>query len=343
MKPRALFFQGLRIATMITAGLLASIDGIGPGSAFAAPQDAKASATRRPSILLIMPTRCGMDMGCMETPRCKRPTWTGWRRKAFFSATRLPTHRFAARHAKSSSPANMLISTDSLPMTCGCASRRRRWPRSSRRRATAPASSASGTWTAAFACPRVRSSGTKAQDRFLGRDECNHEHFHPLYFRDDDHPIVDARFEPEVWTDRALEFLDQAGDQPFFLEIAMGPPHDPYGVPEKYMRRYDAARLTMRPNWVEGISGASRKDVAAYYAAITAIDEQVGRLMKRRAERTGAGHDRRVHLRPWQHAGIAGAATQMQALGRVDPRARNHPVSRPGSTGTQVKRDLDSR
>ena len=57
-------------------------------------------------------------------------------------------------------------------------------------------------------------------------------HFRPVYFRDTDRPIVEDRFEPEVWTDRALEFLHQAVDRPFFLMVAMGPPHDPYGVPD---------------------------------------------------------------------------------------------------------------
>jgi arylsulfatase A-like enzyme len=36
----------------------------------------------------------------------------------------------------------------------------------------------------------------------------------------------------------------------------------------------------MRPNWVEGVPGAGRKEIAAYDAAITAVDEQVGRLMR---------------------------------------------------------------
>ena len=59
----------------------------------------------------------------------------------------------------------------------------------------------------------------------------------------------------------------------------MGPPHDPYGAPEKYARLYDPATLTMRPNWVEGTPGGGRKEIAAYYAAITAVDDQVGRLL----------------------------------------------------------------
>jgi arylsulfatase A-like enzyme len=115
---------------------------------------------------------------------------------------------------------------------------------------------------------------------FWAASECSHEHFNPSYFRDDPTPIAEHRFEPEVWTDRAIEFLRSAGDAPFFLEVAMGPPHDPYGAPERFMKLYDPAMLTMRPNWVEGVPGAGRNEVAAYDAAITAVDEQVGRLMK---------------------------------------------------------------
>jgi arylsulfatase A-like enzyme len=46
------------------------------------------------------------------------------------------------------------------------------------------------------------------------------------------------------------------------------------------MKMYDPQALSMRPNWVEGTPGGGRKEIAGYYAAITAIDEQVGRLMK---------------------------------------------------------------
>ncbi len=115
---------------------------------------------------------------------------------------------------------------------------------------------------------------------FWAANECSHAHFHPVYFRDTDRPITDDRFEAEVWTDRALEFLAQPGDAPFFLVVSMGPPHDPYGAPERFMRMYDPATLTLPSNWVEGTPGAGRKEIAGYYAAITAVDEQVGRLLK---------------------------------------------------------------
>src|SRR5215471_5446171 len=45
-------------------------------------------------------------------------------------------------------------------------------------------------------------------------------------------PIPLGKFEAEGWTDLAMEFLRgqrDKDDQPFFLMVAMGPPHDPYG------------------------------------------------------------------------------------------------------------------
>lgn len=154
---------------------------------------------------------------------------------------------------------------------------------------------------------------------FWAASECDHRHFRPTYFLDTDRPITESRFEPEVWTDRAIEFLKQLKrDEPFFLEVAMGPPHDPYGAPERFMKLYDPAKLTMRPNWVEGVPGSGRKEIAAYYAAITAVNEQVGRLMRAlensgRAEDTIViftsdhgdmlgSHGQRLKRKPWEES-----------------------------------------
>ncbi|MFO0909401.1 MAG: sulfatase-like hydrolase/transferase [Isosphaeraceae bacterium] len=38
--------------------------------------------------------------------------------------------------------------------------------------------------------------------------------------------------------------------------------------------------MAVRPNWVEGIPGAGRKELAAYAAAVTAVDDQVGRIVE---------------------------------------------------------------
>ncbi|MBI3856925.1 MAG: sulfatase [Planctomycetes bacterium] len=113
---------------------------------------------------------------------------------------------------------------------------------------------------------------------FWAANECSHAHFNTQYFRDGEMPIPVKKFEAEAWTDLAIEFLRESRGRPFFLVVSMGPPHDPYGAPEKFMKMYHPQTISMRPNWVEGTAGGGRKEIAAYAAAVTAVDEQVGRL-----------------------------------------------------------------
>ena len=110
--------------------------------------------------------------------------------------------------------------------------------------------------------------------------ECNHNYFYNWYFRDENVPIVSEKYEPEFWTDLAVEFLHESRHRPFFLMVAPGAPHDPYLAPENYMAMYDPEKLTMGDNWVAGVTGAGRKEMAGYLAAITAVDDQVGRLLR---------------------------------------------------------------
>lgn len=140
---------------------------------------------------------------------------------------------------------------------------------------------------------------------FWAAYECHHQHFLPYYFRDTPEMILVPKFEPEATCDFAVEFIKgQPADRPFFLMMQMGPPHDPYGAPDEYLKRYDPAKLTLPANWQPGsenlpasnaipakyrrpdmlnasyVKTGGREEIAAYYAAITAIDDQVGRLLK---------------------------------------------------------------
>ncbi|SKB04345.1 Arylsulfatase A [Prosthecobacter debontii] len=146
---------------------------------------------------------------------------------------------------------------------------------------------------------------------FWAAYECHHRHFEPTYFRDTPEMITVQKFEPEASCDFAVEFLrSQPKDKPFFLTVQMGPPHDPYGAPEEYMKQYDPAKLTPPVSWQAGSESrptpkaglrrgplanrfvplGGREEIAAYYAAITAIDDQVGRLLQVLKE-TGADED----------------------------------------------------
>jgi arylsulfatase A-like enzyme len=115
---------------------------------------------------------------------------------------------------------------------------------------------------------------------FWAANEDNHNYFYNWYFRDDGLPIMMTRYEPEVWVDLADEFLYETQDAPFFLIVSIGAPHAPYVMPGEYLKMYDPESLHVPPNWVAGVRGGGRKEMAAYYASITAIDDQIGKLMK---------------------------------------------------------------
>ncbi|MDP8246043.1 MAG: sulfatase [Candidatus Hinthialibacter antarcticus] len=114
---------------------------------------------------------------------------------------------------------------------------------------------------------------------YWAANQCSHRHFDNHYFRDTDEPIPIKKFEPEGWTDLTLEFIQANQTNPFFLMVGMGPPHNPYGAPKKYEDMYDPEAITLRPNWKPGTELGSKEDIAKYYAAITAIDDQVGRIL----------------------------------------------------------------
>lgn len=118
---------------------------------------------------------------------------------------------------------------------------------------------------------------------FWAANECSHQHFRNHYFRDTDKPVPLDKFEAEGWTDVVCDFLDSTKQdkRPFFVTVQMGPPHDPYKAPPEYTKRYDPARLEMRPNWQEGPRTPGRKDIAEYYGMVTAVDDQVGRMMRK--------------------------------------------------------------
>jgi arylsulfatase A-like enzyme len=130
--------------------------------------------------------------------------------------------------------------------------------------------------------------------------QCHHLHFQPYYYRDTSERLVKEQFEPAASCDFAVEFLrSHPKDQPFFLTVQMGPPHDPYGAPEEYMKLYDPAQIQPDSSWQPNsetrptpkaglrrgplanrfVPVGGKEEIAAYYAAITSIDDQVGRLL----------------------------------------------------------------
>jgi arylsulfatase A-like enzyme len=142
-----------------------------------------------------------------------------------------------------------------------------------------------GVPRAKFTPPGARRHGFE----YWAAYNCSHDYFRPhKCYRDDPEPVVIEGYEPEVQTNQALDFIAAQDERPFCLVLSWGPPHDPYPmVPERYKTRYEPQQLTLRPN-VQPLRPASewlarglepRRTLADYYAAITALDEQFGRLL----------------------------------------------------------------
>ncbi len=116
---------------------------------------------------------------------------------------------------------------------------------------------------------------------------CAHDYFHGRVFRDTDEVIDLPGYEPDAQTDIALEFLDGCGEDPFCLFVSWGPPHNPYDqVPQEYRSMYDPEAITLRPNFRDILPGEglyrgedARRSLCDYYAHISALDANLGRLL----------------------------------------------------------------
>jgi len=129
---------------------------------------------------------------------------------------------------------------------------------------------------------------------------CAHAYLSGRAYRDGPEPIDLVGYEPVGHTDLALEFLRQQDARPFCLFVSWGTPHAPYrDAPEECLSRYDPAAVTLRANYRDEPPDGFRKleqplspreALAGYYAHITALDEQLGRLLAE-LERQGSADE----------------------------------------------------
>jgi arylsulfatase A-like enzyme len=105
----------------------------------------------------------------------------------------------------------------------------------------------------------------------------------------------------ELFTDAAVDFLDSyKQEDPFFLYLAYTSPHDPRTAPQEYADLYDPAQIKLPDNFMEQhpfdngalrirdeeLAGFPRtreevgQHLADYYAMITHMDAQIGRVLE---------------------------------------------------------------
>jgi len=122
-----------------------------------------------------------------------------------------------------------------------------------------------------------------------------------LNWRHCDH-VSAGKHSSELVAEATLRFLDERDRQrPFFAYLSYMAPHDPRTMPSEYLEMYDPATLSLPPNFLEEhpfdngefkvrdeqlerwprTPEAIRKHLAEYYAMITHLDAQLGRVLDR--------------------------------------------------------------
>jgi arylsulfatase A-like enzyme len=129
-----------------------------------------------------------------------------------------------------------------------------------------------GAERSAFTPPGPRRGGFA----FWAAGNCTHDYMHSRYYRDTPAPLHWPGYDADAQTDLAIEYIATHGAQrPYCLFLSWGPPHNPFDMPPDYRARYDPASLALRPN----VARADREELAGYYAHISALDDNLGRLV----------------------------------------------------------------
>jgi arylsulfatase A-like enzyme len=121
----------------------------------------------------------------------------------------------------------------------------------------------------------------------------------------------EGKHSSELFSDAAIEFLKgYEADEPFLMYISYTAPHDPRDMPKKYADMYDPARMELPRSFLpehpfdngemkirdEKLAPwprapeEIRRHQAAYYAMITHVDAQIGRVLETLKE-TGHAED----------------------------------------------------
>jgi arylsulfatase len=137
------------------------------------------------------------------------------------------------------------------------------------------------------------------------RDQWPEGHAYADWVRTQGHVLAELREDtaslpPELhqttWcADKAIEFMREEREDPWLMSVNIFDPHSPFDPPQDYLDRYDPAALP-DPLWsdkdpqaherlgpVDGAGsidlGKSKEVLAAYYAMIELIDDNMGRML----------------------------------------------------------------
>lgn len=112
--------------------------------------------------------------------------------------------------------------------------------------------------------------------------ECTHDYNNSAYYEGNS-PVkkVWETYDAIAQTQDVCQYLKSQTkkDDPFFLVLSIGSPHDPYQTaPEKYRKMYENKIFKIRDNVPADKVEKVQNDLRGYYAHMTAIDDCIGQL-----------------------------------------------------------------
>jgi len=122
--------------------------------------------------------------------------------------------------------------------------------------------------------------------------ECTHSYNRSFYYAGNGRTKLTWKgYDAIAQTRDACDYIgaraSKKDSKPFLLVLSWGPPHNPYRTaPKKHRDLYKGKELKLRANVPAAVRARARRDLAGYYAHISALDECMGELVKAIA-RTG--------------------------------------------------------
>ncbi|NUM55406.1 MAG: sulfatase [Candidatus Hydrogenedentes bacterium] len=116
------------------------------------------------------------------------------------------------------------------------------------------------------------------------------------YYPSGSAPVTPKGYNATLMTDQALEFMEGNTANPFCLFVSLNPPHANFtDAPEGKKALYPEGALPRRPNWQDGRPADASPEAKffsnngwpyyeGYHAHISAIDDELGRIMKKLEE-----------------------------------------------------------
>jgi len=107
-------------------------------------------------------------------------------------------------------------------------------------------------------------------DEFLGfSDGLSLNYFDP-FLQHNEEQVREKGFITDIFTDKAIQFIENNKDKPFLCYVPYNAPHAPYQVPDEYYDRY------------AGLTAGNQRDrdvLASIYAMVENVDDNISRIL----------------------------------------------------------------